>query len=492
MTAGRKLKGALIAAPLLLGGCWSGLPEWASWGDGPVGPDYVAPEQPDMPATYAAPRPAFLKGEAVQAGRWWTRFEDPLLDRLIARGLAENPDVLTADSRVREARALLRGTRAAKRPTLDAEAEAGVEGRRDYADEERNEDRELGGALGLAAVFDWSLDLFGGEERAVEAAEADLRLIEAERRDAALGVAAEIARTYADLRGAQTRLRLADDSLDLQRRTVDLVRGRVDSGLASDLDLARAEAELAALEADRAPIRTEIQRAAAALAVLTGSPPGALPDEVREPAEPPQISSGPPIGAPMDLLRQRPDLVAAEEALIAAVAEIGVAEAELYPKFSLPGRIGLDLSDVFTGEMVTAIVGSLFLAIDAPLFDGGARKAEVEAAQERAEQALLAYRAALLGALQEVEGALDGYAGAERRVQSLEQAVSANRLAFNQAQTRYTQGLANFLDVLEAQRSLTDRRLDLAEARTDLAREAIALYQAAGLAPVLEEAAAGS
>ncbi|MEQ8603184.1 MAG: efflux transporter outer membrane subunit [Marivibrio sp.] len=477
------LKAALMVAPLLLGGCWTGLPDWASWGEGPVGPDYVAPEQPDIPASYAAPRPDFLAGEAVEAGRWWTRFQDPLLDRLVARGLAENPDVLTADSRVREARALLRGARAAKRPTLDAEAEAGIEGRRAYADAERDEERALGGAFGLAAVFDWSLDLFGGMEREIQAAEADLRLIEAERRDAALGVAAEIARTYADLRGAQTRLALADESLALQRRSLQLVQGRVDSGLASDLDMARAEAELAALEADRAPIRTEIQRAAAALAVLTGSPPGALPDAVREAGAPPQISGGPPIGAPLDLLRQRPDLVAAEEALIRATAEIGVAEAELYPKFSLPGRIGLDLSDVFTGEMVTAIVGSLFLAIDAPLFDGGAQEAEVEAATERAEQALLAYRATLLGALQEVEGALEGYAGAARRVQSLEQAVTANRLAFTRAEQRYTQGLASFLDVLEAQRSLTDRRFDLADARTDLAREAIALYQAAGLAP---------
>ncbi len=464
---------------LVLGGCFGP--------DVPLQQDEYAPAGPaGLPGQFIGPVPSFVEGGAQNVEAWWTGFRDPVLDRLVARGLDANPEVLTAESRVRESRAVLRGARAGLRPTIDGSAEAGIEGSRETVQNEDGSETELGGTASAFLGFDWNLDIFGGVESAVRAAEAQARLREAERRDAALAVIAGIARSYIELRGAQRRLELADEALDLQRRTLDTVRGRVESGLASDLDLSRAEAALAAVEAGREPIRTEIRRGLVALAVLLGRSPGSLPSEVSEAGPLPTIRSGPGFGVPTDLVRQRPDLAAAEAALLQATEEIGIAEAALYPRFTLPGQVGIDLTEIATGEMVTSVVGSLFLAIDAPLFDAGRREAELEAAHGRAEQALLAYHGTLLDALEEVEFALEGHDGARRQVTALERAVDASETAFNQASALYRQGLASFIEVLDAQRALNDLRQQLATSRTRTALEAVNLYEAIGLAPPLD------
>jgi|GEM_PF-171045 len=468
---------AVLTLPLWLGGCLSTL----------VGPDYEEPTQPDMPAHFTGPAPEFAAAPDSDSQQWWSRFQDPMLDELIARGLRDSPTIRTAESRVREARTVLTGTRSDKRPGLDGQTQAGIEGNRTYSDVESREDRGLGGAFGMTAIFDWTLDLFGGLQRAVEAAEADVRGVEAERRAAVLTLIGEIASRYVELRGAQTRLSLSERAIDLQQQSLAIVSQRVEVGLASQLDLSRARAELATLRAERAPIRGAVNRTLAALAVLVGTPPGrdGLPSAVRGPGAQPVILGGPGYGVPLDMMRRRPDIMVAEAEIMRTTAEIGVAEAALYPSLSLPGRIGLDVSDLATGETVSAIVGSLFLALEVPFLDGGRREAELEGAKERAQQAIYAYRSQLLIALAEVEEALEGLASSDRRRTALEEAAVASRKAFDQANARYRQGLAGYIDVLDAQRTLTDRRFDLAETRTDLGLQAIALYRAVGLGPPL-------
>ncbi|MFN4091155.1 MAG: TolC family protein [Alphaproteobacteria bacterium] len=238
---------------------------------------------------------------------------------------------------------------------------------------------------------------------------------------------------------------------------------------------------MSTLAAELPPVRTEIGRGANALAVLVGELPGALEDDLGPPRPVPVMDVGPAVGVPTELLRRRPDMRAAEFNLMRATAEVGVATAALYPRLTLPGSIGVDLAGIgATGGIVTAVLASIAAVFDVPIFDGGQRRADLSAAEERAQQAMIDYRRTLLTALEQVESALIGHAAAEARAAALREAVAANEIAAERARTLYTQGLAGFIDVLDAQRALTNSRLALAQAETALALEAVALYRALG------------
>ncbi|MFC3230976.1 efflux transporter outer membrane subunit [Marinibaculum pumilum] len=482
----RRSLAAMLAAGLLapaLAGCIT-----------VVGPDPVAP-QADPGAAYdaAVPAPVGAAPEPADRRDWWTAFRDPVLDRLVTESLAGNPGLQEAASRVREAQALSRGVTAEGRPTLDLDADAGIDRTQRIGNSASSRttgsssSNETSGALGLGLGFGWVPDLFGGQQRAEEAAQAEVERQAWLRRDTALALVAETTRTYVSYRGTQALQALAAESLDLQVQTLTLVEGRTEAGLAPQLDLSRAQAAVASLQAALAPTEAELQRLRNALAVLAGRLPGSLdlPDGETGYAAIPVLNAGPPIGLPVDLLRRRPDLRAAEAALIATTAEIGVAEAEFYPSLSLPGSLSLNVSGLGTGSVVQTIVAALGAALNLPLYDGGLRQANLDAAQERALQALLAYRTALLAALQQVEAALLAYQGASARLAALEDEVAASETAFNQAETLYRQGLASFLDVLDAQRELTTSRRDRVVAATNVAQATMDIYEAAGLAPDL-------
>ncbi|MFH1806215.1 MAG: efflux transporter outer membrane subunit [Pseudomonadota bacterium] len=452
-----------------------------------VGPEYTAP-QFDLVSAYS-PEIPMISPNIAGDGRWWQSSNDPVLQQLLQDGLANNLDLQIAASRIAEARAIARGVVGGNGVQADIQGNTGVE-RRWSTREAGNyvNSAEYGAALDL----EWTPDLWGGQLREEQGAQADLMEQIYLREDVYRTVIADIVRNYIELRGTQQRQALLRDSLDLQRQTSDIVQLRAQSGLASELDLSRARAEVADIEATLPLLQTGIDRSVNALAVLIGAQPGTYRDELLQSAPLPLFDAAPAIGLPADLLRRRPDLRAAELALISATAEIGVQTAELYPQLSLNGSLSMAVSGFGTGPIIRTALAAIGAVIDANLYDGGQRRANVEVAEQRAQQAFYAYRQTLLNAIEEVESAIFGYVGAVGQRDSLITAVAYHRQAFDQSRVRYVQGLSNFLDVLDAQRTLTRSQQDLADAETSLELETINLYEAVGLSVDDVEQATGT
>lgn len=463
----------------------------------PVGPDYVA-QDPELPEAYNAPIPPLFQGSA-QGGkvpeRWWESFRDPVLNELIDRGIAANLDLRIASSRVREARAAARAVVGESGPQFDLSGEAGIErsrtsgvssgGSGDSGGGSTTETETEGSAsAGIGGA--WEIDLFGGNYRSRQAAWARARQQESLEREALRLTATEIARSYVELRAAQRRLDLARRSVDLLQQTLDLVVQRVNSGLAPGLDRSRADAALAAFAAEIGPLQAQIGGFSNALAILVDEAPGALDGLLGEPRPLPLVETGAPVGVPRNLLRRRPDIQAAELALVAATADVGVETADLYPRLTLPGSITLGVSNIGAeGPVVTSIVAALSALVSLPIYDGGTRRAEVTQAEERVIQAGLVYRQSLLNALNSVESALLNFSGSRDRMDALSRAVESNRQAVEQSRALYQGGFATFIDVLDSQRSYNIQLQELALAQRDVALEVIKLYSALGttLAP---------
>ncbi|MEQ9642620.1 MAG: efflux transporter outer membrane subunit [Alphaproteobacteria bacterium] len=427
-----------------------------------VGPDHADPHL-STPETYSSSAPA-----PAEIGPWWRGFGDPTLSGLVEAALADNLDIAAAGARLAEARALAAVADAATSPTLDgsvtAQKSTTISGDRD------NEPTPLQGA----ALASWVPDLFGGKARASESAAAELRRREALTAEARRQVAADVVRRYVETGRDWARLQLVEESLALRQKTLDLVEQRFAAGLAAQLDVSRARADLAATRAQRGPLYLSINSSRNALTVLLGGV------EHRGTAAPPRFAGGPDVGLPADLLRARPDVVAAEANLARATADIGVAEARLYPMLTLPASLTLGLENLTSGVAIDAFVAAIAGTLDIPIFDGGARRAQVDAAEARAAEALLLYRQALLQAIADVQTALVALASAETRRDDLTAAVAAAEAAARQAETLYTQGLTGFLDVLDAQRTLLDTRQSLVIAEADIGLAAADLHSAVG------------
>ncbi|MEX2408282.1 MAG: TolC family protein, partial [Rhodovibrionaceae bacterium] len=233
--------------------------------------------------------------------------------------------------------------------------------------------------------------------------------------------------------------------------------------------------------AEIGPLRAQIGRFGNALATLLDENPGDLDPLLAEPRPLPLVERGAPLGVPRNLLRRRPDIQAAELAIVAATADVGVETADLYPRLTLPGSITLGISNIGAeGPLVTSIVAALSALVNLPIYDGGTRQAEITQAEERVIQAGLSYRQTLLDALNGVESALLDYAGSRDRMTALAEAVESNRQAFEQSQALYQGGFATFIDVLDSQRSYNVQLQALALAQRDVALQAINLYSALG------------
>jgi NodT family efflux transporter outer membrane factor (OMF) lipoprotein len=447
-----------------------------------VGPDYRPPE-PGVPPSWSAARAGTDGGRETT---WWYGFRDPVLEGLIDTALQDNMDVRIATARLAEAEALTDARRAGNLPSVDASADAEARG-------DVSGDAVSATGAGLGAALAFVPDVFGGRRRQIEQAEASEAARRFDIEDVRRLTAASIARSYIELRRSRARLDLLTTSLELQQQTLDIVRQRAEAGLSADLDVQRAASDLARTRAQRGSLDIAEAGALHDLAVLTGQMPGTL--DLAPAGETVIPGYADPIrsGVPADLLRRRADLQAAERELAAASAAIGVATAELYPAFSIPGSITADLGSA--DRLVGDTVARLGAAVSVPVFDNGRRRAGVDAATARADQALLAYERTLLEAVGEVEDALVAIRAIEARTAELERAVAASEQAFDQLDALYREGLASFIDILDAQRTLIASRESLLDSQADHALAIVDLHRALGApvaAAVSQDAATGS
>lgn len=326
----------------------------------------------------------------------------------------------------------------------------------------------------------WELDIFGGNRRAVEAANADIAAAEESRRDVLVSLLAELARNYLTLREAQARLDIARENISVQAETVNITQARFEAGLTSELDVSRAKAQLAGTQAQVPALEAAIAATIHRLGVLTGKDPAALHDELVEgkplPPTPPQV----PAGMPSDLLRRRADVRRAERQLAAATARIGEATADLFPKFSLTGNFGFQ-SDT-PGDLTIGAnqVWGFGPAIKFPLFDAGRIRANINVQNARQEQALALYEKAVKESLEDAETSLVEYAKEQERFRAIEHAVASNKRAVELANERYARGLTDFVNVLDAQRSLYATQDQLVQSQTTVVLNLVALYKALG------------
>jgi multidrug efflux system outer membrane protein len=311
------------------------------------------------------------------------------------------------------------------------------------------------------------LDVFGGTRRAVEAANADISAVEYGRRQALVSLLGEAARNYVEARGFQRRLAIARQNITSQQEELALTRERFRAGLTSDLDVQQAATLLATTEAQVPSFETGFKESAYRLGVLLAQPPGALLEELLEATPIPSVPPEVPVGLPAELLQRRPDIERAERELAAANARIGVAVADLFPKFSLTGDAGLQ--SISASDWFSA--GSRFWSfgptVQWRIFDAGRIRANIRVQNARQEEALVQYEQIVLASLEDVESALTSYA------QSGQQALEI-------ADQLYRSGLADYLSVLEAQRSLYQNQDALAQSEQQIALNVVALYKALG------------
>lgn len=449
---------SLTAAAALLSGCL-------------LGPDYKRPALPTPPA-FDNDFELQQTGEAF----WWRGFQDPTLNALVETALKRNIEIASA---IRQFEALNAGVRAAQSdlfPSIDAQVNRNQnftsddgEGRLDDAGNPFIRSR------GIAQLV-FTPDFFGRSRRAVQRARANRNEQAYAILDLRRLTASNVAQRYVEVRRSRARLALLEESLELQRQTLEIVRARRSAGLAAGLDVSRAEADLASTRAQRGRLMVSEAEAIYDLTVLLGRTPG---EEVLDPSTStiPSFIAGPPIGVPADLIRRRPDILQAEQNLIAATASIGIEAADLYPSFRVPGDLSVDLEGPGIGDAVVATVTS---RIDIPLFDAGRRRAEIRAAASRAEAAKLDYRQTLLEAMRDVETALIGIEAAALRRDELAAAVKASEAAYRQLNALYKEGLSNLTDILDAQRQLISNREAYVDSEADLAVAVISLYLAVG------------
>jgi NodT family efflux transporter outer membrane factor (OMF) lipoprotein len=453
----------LAALPLLLAGCVAA-PKFEA--APPVIPDnWILPE-PDAPDTGRL----IAGGSREALPAWWTALEDPVLDELIAEAERENFDLRRARARVLEARSRAAAAGARLYPEVNAVV-AGGRGNATIPGVDRAQSL-------YDAAFDarWEVDLFGANRGRADAEAALARASEEGAADVLLTLRAEVARSYVELRGGQNRLALALDTLRVRRETADLVRSLGAAGLRSELDVAQAESQVLAVEAQIPPLRAGVEIAAWRVEILLGRPPGSFQSRLAAAAPVPVAERPAVLDAPASVIARRPDIRRAQSELAAAGRFTDAAVADSYPKVSLAGLFGLRDVSGAAGYTLWSLAGGAA----APLLNFGRLQAEAEAAGARRREAYYGYRQAVLEALQEVESTLAGYLAADRNRRALDALVETERRRLALAEERYTRGLSPFIEVLDAERALYAARTELVSAEAEVTKGYVALNKALG------------
>jgi multidrug efflux system outer membrane protein len=463
-----------------------------------AGPDYVPPKA-DTPAHWTA-APSNRTGTSVTTeedadlARWWSSFNDPTLNSLIERAEKSNLDLRAAVLRIEEARAQRGVTAAAWWPSVSANA--------GYSRTRLSDTTPTGslftsfdhvtipGAPGLSipnpynqyqlgADVSWEPDLFGRVRRGVEAADAGIGVSVEDQHAAVVALLGDVARAYIDLRGAQRSLTTAQRIIASNEELLDLTRQRRAAGLTSEVDVVESAAELSATQAQLPIYGLAITQSINQLSRLLGLPPGALQSELDGEAAAPPLPPAVPLGLPADLARRRPDIRRAEANLHQATAEIGVAIAGLYPRLTLTGAGGTQSE---TAGEVTEWASRFFTlgpTLELPVLDRGQWRT-VTLQRVRAREAAVVYAGTVLNALQEVEDARAAYDADQDRDARLEATVEQDRDALELTRQRYGSGVASFIEVLDAERTLRQNELSRAQSATVVGEDLVSLYRALG------------
>ncbi len=426
------------------------------------------------PAAWSEPGTSALEPEVA----WWSGFHDPVLDALVQEGARSNLDVELARSRVREARALYRAAGGLLEPQVDFSA--------GYARASASRNTPQGafareGDLWQAG-FDagWELDFWGRNAAQVAAARAGLAGAETDLEGARLSLLSELALNYLELRGTETQLSVLRANSELQRDTLSLTRSRQQAGLATGLDEARAETQLASTESFVPTLEAARRGSLQRIALLLGRTPDSIPEGLEGARPLPEAPLAPAAGTPAELLRRRPDIRSAEHALERSLQLADSARADLYPRISLHASVGQqssELQSALDGASRTWAIGP---SIVLPIFDRGTLHALADAADERARQALVGWQKTVLEAYVEVEGALTEIARERERQAKLVEALAASERALSYANELQSRGLVDFFQVIDAQRVRLTADAELARSRTLLAQKTVALYKALG------------
>ena len=456
-----RLAAGLFAA--LVGGC-------------AVGPNFHPP-RPSVPAAWTGvaagqkSAASITTSQTAQLARWWENFHDPELTALIGQALKANLDVQIAAARLREARASHAVTAGGLWPSLTGSGSDLRKGSADGATQSQFK-------AGLDAL--WEIDIFGGTRRSVEAAGAVVQAARENLHDVQLTLVSEAALDYIQLRAAQEQIAIAEENLKAEQHVAELTRKKFSAGFASGLDTATADAQAATTAASIPALETAVRQNIYSLSVLLARPPADLLNDLAKPGPLPLTPPEIPVGLPSDLIRRRPDIRRAEAQLHAATADIGIAVSDFFPSFSLTGSVGWQSDRLHPLFDAANRQWSFGPQIKWPLLQGGSTIANWRLQQALRDESYLTYQRTVLAALFDVESALVAFANEWTRRQSLEQAVASNRHALDLSQKLYARGEVDFVNVLDAERSLYSSETSLSQSRQSISTDLVALYKALG------------
>jgi NodT family efflux transporter outer membrane factor (OMF) lipoprotein len=462
-----------------------------------VGPDYKRPIVPVPKQWSEATKDKHAgfhgnhKGLPLPArpDQWWKTFNDPVLNQLITDAIAANLDLKQALVRVKEARAQRWVTITAGLPSVTGRSNLSRRFNNTTSTSQTGGTSSAGGGFGIGNQlinifqlgFDaqWELDFFGGERRAIEAADATVGSEIENSRDVLITLLGEVASNYIELRANQQLIAITHDNLYSQQETVRLTQVRQQAGFASMLEVAQAQSQASATEAFTPVYETVVKQSIHALSVLLGREPGALTLRLDNPGAIPVVSTIAIADLPSELLLRRPDIRHAERQVAAANANVGVATAELYPRVNLAAFLGLQNMRI-TDFTPIGKSWSAASTLTLPIFNWGRINANIKGKKAQSDLAFLTYQSTVLTAFKEVEDALIAYNNEQQRHKSLAQAVAASQLAVQMADERYHRGLTTFLDVLQTQQTLYQTQRDLVDSEARLSTDLVALYKTLG------------